>query len=90
MERQRRHMRGGRGMVLRPTNFTVQGKSKMRNIVKIVSIAILSLSPALANAAALKAVDPTAVQPSVVQHAPIQPLYQTVLPPAYTDDARGG
>ena len=42
---------------------------------------------ALANAAP-KAVDPTAVQPSVVQHAPIMPLYPTVLPPAYTDDAK--
>jgi hypothetical protein len=62
----------------------------MRTIIRVVSIAILSLSPVLANAAP-KAVDPTAdQQPSVVQHAPLQPLYQTVLPPAYTDDARGG
>jgi len=63
----------------------------MRTIIRVVSIAILSLSPALANAAP-KAVDPIADQPSVVQQgtAPIQPLYQTVLPPAYTDDARGG
>ena len=57
----------------------------MRIIVK--GLYRYPLSPALANAAP-KAVDPT--EPSVVQHAPVQPLYQTVLPPAYMDDARGG
>ena len=64
----------------------------MHTIKRVVSIAILSLSPVLANAGP-KALEPIGNQhPSVVpgDRAPIQPLYQTVLPPAYTDDARGG
>ena len=56
----------------------------------LLSIAVLSLATALANAAS-KAIEPTVnQQPSVMQEetAPIQPLYMTALPQAYVDDAR--
>jgi len=63
----------------------------MHTIKGLIAIAVLSLAPALANAAP-KAVALTADQQPPVVHetAPIQPLYETVLPPAYADDARGG
>jgi len=64
----------------------------MHTIKGLAAIAVLSLAPALANAGP-KAIGLTANQkPSIapVKMAPIQPLYETVLPPAYSDDARGG
>jgi len=64
----------------------------MHTIKRVVTIAILSFAPVLASAGP-KALEPIGnQQPSVVpgERAPLQPLYQTVLPPAYTDDARGG
>jgi len=56
----------------------------------LLVVAVLSLATALANAAP-KPIEPTVnQQPSVMQEetAPSQPLYMTVLPQAYVDDAR--
>jgi len=64
----------------------------MHTIKGFVAIAVLSFAPVLASAGP-KAAEPSGnQQPSVVpgEMAPIQPLYQTVLPPAFTDDAMGG
>ena len=64
----------------------------MHTIKGFVAIAVLSFAPVLASAGP-ETTEPTGnQQPSVVSGAmaPIQPLYQTVLPPAYSDDAMGG
>jgi len=56
----------------------------------LLVVAVLSLATALANAAP-KAIEPTVNRLSSVMQeetAPIQPLYMTVLPQAYVDDAR--
>jgi len=56
----------------------------------LLAVAVLSLATVLAHAAP-KAIEPTVNQPpSLTQEetAPIQPLYMTVLPQAYVDDAR--
>ena len=61
----------------------------MHAIKWIVAIAVLSLAPALANAAPKPIVLAADQQPSAVQEGiePIQPYYQTVLPQACEDDA---
>ena len=61
----------------------------MHAIKWAVAIAVLSLAPALANAAPKPIVLAADQEPSAVQEgiAPIQPLYQTVLPPVFADDA---
>jgi len=64
----------------------------MHTVKRVVAIAALSLAPAVVNAAPKAIVLAADQWPAVVQEetAPIQPFYQTVLPPAYVDDARGG
>ena len=61
----------------------------MHAIKWVVAIAVLSLAPALANAAPKPIVLAADTQPSAVQEGimPIQPYYQTVLPQSFQDDA---
>ena len=61
----------------------------MQAVKWLVAIAVLSLAPALANAAPKPIVLAADQQPSAVQEGiePIQPFYQTVLPHTFEDDA---